>query len=143
MNILQLRFRTHEEFCLLRSLIKADVQNIFGVNDSFLMEVAINEAVNNALCANHSMNPITLSLRIASGKRLIVRIKDAGEGFNVSKTLKEITSSPELLFEKNLTSECGRGLSIIKMATDKMIFNQKGNELLLMKYIRTEADCNI
>lgn len=136
MNTVQLRFRTHEEFRQLRSLIKADVQHIFGDKDSFLMEVAINEAVNNALCSSHSRMPITLSMRVTSGNRLVIRIKDSGTGFNVRKALEEMASCPELLFEKNLTSECGRGISIIRMATDKMIYNRKGNELLLMKYIR-------
>lgn len=140
MNILQLRFCTHEEFRPYRVKVKAAVQNILSINDSFLMEVAINEAVNNALCNNHPMNPVSLSMRVSSRKRLIIRIKDSGEGFDVKNALKDLASSSELLFERNLTSESGRGIGIINIAADKMIYNQKGNELLLMKYIRTETD---
>ena len=139
MYTLQLRFHTHEEFRQLRSLIKAVVQHIFGEKDSFLLEVAINEAVNNALCSTHSRKPIILSMRVTAGNRLVIRIKDLGAGFNVRKVLKEMTSSPELLFERNLSSESGRGLGIIRMAADKMIYNRKGNELLLMKYIKQNA----
>ncbi|MBP2239481.1 anti-sigma regulatory factor (Ser/Thr protein kinase) [Cytobacillus eiseniae] len=129
----QLRFRTIEEYCALRCAIKKDIQKILGEENSFFMEVAINEAVNNALRANDSKEVICFNLRVSANNRLIIRIKDHGEGFDVNKAWMELSNSD--LFEDRLFNESGRGLSIIHLAVDKMVFNKKGNELLLMKYI--------
>ncbi|MFE8695882.1 ATP-binding protein [Cytobacillus sp. FJAT-53684] len=138
----QLRFKTQDEYRKLRGLIKNDIYKILGESDSFLMEIAINEAVNNALCSN-SMKLITINIRVSSGKRLIIRIKDQGKGFNVCKALKGIANGPELLLEKRLSSDSGRGIPLIKLATDKMFYNRVGNELLLMKRIGSNLAKNI
>ncbi|WNS75413.1 ATP-binding protein [Bacillus sp. DTU_2020_1000418_1_SI_GHA_SEK_038] len=134
----QLKFRTEEEFWELRDSVQEDIQAILS-EESFLMEIAINEAVNNALRSNGSEKPITLKVRVTPGKRLIVRVKDNGEGFNALEALKKISYSPNLAFEERLYEESGRGLSIMNAASDKLYFNQKGNEILLMKFVRAKG----
>lgn len=134
----QLKFRTEEEYWEFRDTIQRDIRGILG-DGSFLMEVAINEAVNNALRSNRSEKPIILTLRVTPGKRLIIRVKDNGKGFNAIETLKEISYSPNLAFEERLNEESGRGLSIMNAASDKLFFNQKGNELLLMKFVSAKG----
>jgi serine/threonine-protein kinase RsbW len=135
MSNYQFEFRTLEEFRPLRCLIKSHIHRILGENGSFLMDVAINEAVNNAIRSNDARNWIKISIRVTTGQRLIIRIKDQGKGFNARKVLKELSSSPDYLLEKKRFNESGRGLSIIKLATDKMFYNCNGNEVLLMKNI--------
>lgn len=132
----QHKFSSLDEYCHLRPLIQKEIQQILGIDDSFLMEVAINEGVNNALRFNHSHKPIVLSIKVIHGIRLIIRIKDHGKGFDAKETLQEISCSPDMLFEERLFYESGRGLSIMKCATDRIIYNRKGNEILLMKYIK-------
>lgn len=133
----QIKFRTEEEYWELRDNVQVDIQRILG-DGSFLMEVAINEAVNNALRSNRYEKPITLTLRVTQGGRLIIRIKDNGEGFNAHKVMKKICHSPNLAFEERLFAESGRGLSIMNAASDKLTYNRKGNEILLMKFIKAK-----
>lgn len=135
----QHNFFSSDEYCHVRPLIQKEIRQILGIGDSFLMEVAINEAVNNALKFNQSHKPILLSIKVTPNFRLIVRIKDHGKGFDANETLQEISCSPDLFFEDRLYAESGRGLSIMKCATDRIIFNRKGNEILLMKYIKQNS----
>lgn len=128
-------FSTREEFRNVRETIQKEIQDILGCNESFLMDVAINEAVNNGLESNKEKRPMTITLRVTSGNRLIIRVKDQGSGFNGNEVLSQISSSKEILFEDRLLDESGRGLSIMKYASDKMFYNRIGNEILLMKYV--------
>lgn len=137
-------FSTREEYRKIRGRIQEDIQNILGAKQSFLIDVAINEAINNALNSNFHDQPITIYIRETVGRRLIIRVKDQGSGFHAQEVLEKISASHDYLFEERLLDESGRGLSIIKSATDRMVYNRTGTELLLMKYIEnpgfTEAE---
>lgn len=137
-------FSTREEYRKVRGRIQEDIQNILGAKQSFLIDVAINEAINNALNSNIHDQPITIYIRKTVGRRLIIRVKDQGSGFHAQEVLEKISASHDYLFEERLLDESGRGLSIIKSATDRMVYNRTGTELLLMKYIEnpefTEAE---
>lgn len=134
-------FSTKEEYQIIRERIKGDLQEIPGLDNSFLMEVAINEAVNNALCSSGD-KLISICIRVTTGGRLIVRIKDQGDGFNGNIILQEMESRNGCYFEERLLNESGRGLSIMKCVTDKIFYNRQGNELLLMKYLnRAKVEC--
>lgn len=130
-----LTFRTQEDYRQIREVVQEDIRKIVGREYSFLVEVAINEAVNNALNSNKGHKPVTLYIRVTSGNRLIIRVKDQGDGFDASKALEKISDSDDYLFENKLFDESGRGLSIMKSVTDKVIYNRKGNEILLMKHL--------
>lgn len=133
-------FSTSEEYRALRETIQRDIQNILGENQSFLIDVAINEAVNNALKSNLKKKPISIYFRVTPGRRLIIRVKDQGDGFNANDVLTKISPSQDTFFDDKLLDESGRGLAIMKCASDKMFYNREGNELLLMKYIDQEAE---
>lgn len=128
-------FSTKEEFRIIRERVRRNIQEIPGLNNSFLMDVAINEAVNNALQSSVKNNVISIYIRVTVGGRLIVRIKDQGPGFNGNEVLEGITSRNGFYLEERLLDESGRGISIMKSATDKILYNRQGNELLLMKYL--------
>lgn len=127
-------FSTKEEFRIIRERITRDFQEIPGLDNSFLMDVAINEAVNNALYSSENKT-ISIYIRVTISGRLIVRIKDQGAGFNGNDILEQIDSTNGCYFEERLLDESGRGLSIMKSVTDKIFYNHQGNELLLMKYL--------
>jgi len=70
------------------------------------------------------------------GGKLIIRVKDDGPGFNNNKVnvqLKEDMYKEE--FDELLEAEGGRGILLMKLFCDKVIYNSKGNEVLLMKKI--------
>lgn len=133
-------FSTRDEYRMIRETIQRDIQSILGANQSFLIDVAINEAVNNALKSNLKKQPVTIYLRVTPGRRLIIRVKDQGDGFNANEVLTKFSSSQDEFFEDKLFDESGRGLAIMKSASDKMFYNRTGNELLLMKYINHETE---
>jgi anti-sigma regulatory factor (Ser/Thr protein kinase) len=98
-----------------------------------MLEVAINEAMNNGF---YYCGGVRVKTRRVGGK-LIVRVKDDGPGFNTKEVkvrLKEITMY-EKEFDELLESEGGRGILLMNLFCDKVIYNAKGNEVLLMKKI--------
>jgi len=96
------------------------------------MEVANNEAMNNGFLA---CGRVRLKARRVGG-RLIIRVKDDCQGFNTKDVnVKRKIEKYEEEFEKMLEAEGGRGILLMKMFCDKVIYNAKGNEVLLMKVI--------
>jgi len=70
------------------------------------------------------------------GGKLIIRVKDDGLGFNTKEDnvlLKEDMYEEE--FDEQLEAEGGRGILLMRLFCDKIIYNAKGNEVLLMKQI--------
>ena len=97
-----------------------------------MLEVAINEAMNNGF---YSCGRVRVKIRRVGGK-LIIRVKDDGLGFNTKEDnvlLKEDMYEEE--FDEQLEAEGGRGILLMRLFCDKIIYNAKGNEVLLMKQI--------
>jgi len=70
------------------------------------------------------------------GGKLIIRVKDDGPGFNtegLNVQFKEDMGEKE--FNERLEAEGGRGILLMKLFCDKVIYNAMGNEVLLMKQI--------
>jgi anti-sigma regulatory factor (Ser/Thr protein kinase) len=94
------------------------------------LEVAINEALNNGFDSGGRVRVKTRRI----GSKLIIRVKDDGPGFNTKRVnvqLKEDRFEEE--FEKLLETDGGRGIFLMRLFCDKVIYNAKGNEVLLMK----------
>jgi len=96
-----------------------------------LFEVAINEAVNNGLVASER---IQVKLK-RIGSRIVVRVKDNGTGFNTKQISVSGVKDVDNEFEQLGLSERGRGIMMMKMFCDQIIYNAQGNEVLLMKKI--------
>lgn len=92
-----------------------------------LMEVALNEAVNNAIKHGHAK--VKLRLNVIAGKRLVVRVKDQGGGFAVNEQLTRMTTRVDNWQEN------GRGLMVMQASADYVRYNRRGNEVLLVKNI--------
>ena len=70
------------------------------------------------------------------GDKLIIRVKDEGLGFNTKEVNDQLQKDMyEEKFEELLEEERSRGIPLMKLFCDKVIYNAKGNEVLLMKKI--------
>jgi len=94
------------------------------------LDVAINEAMNNGFTASGQVRVKTRQV----GSKLIIRVKDEGPGFHTNE-VKLIEDRHEEVFDDLLESESGRGILLMRLFCDKVIYNAKGNEVLLMKQI--------
>lgn len=98
---------------------------------SSLIESDYGETVYEKMREERMANPsyakrkITASY-IIDGNRITYLIKDAGAGFDY-KNLSDPTSP------QNITKCYGRGITLIKMLMDEVSFNEKGNEIRLIK----------
>lgn len=101
-----------------------------------ILEVAVNEALNNGVRAGKQVYVKARKI----GNRLIFRVKDNGPGFSTEKVNSHLRKPMEdeefdAEFDEILLAESGRGILIMKMFCDRLIYSQKGNEVLLMKKI--------
>ena len=76
-----------------------------------------------------------VSLRMRVGGKLIIRVKDDGLGFNTKENILLKEDMYEEEFDEQLEAEGGRGILLMRLFCDKIIYNAKGNEVLLMKQI--------
>lgn len=107
---------------------------------SFMIEVALNEAINNSLkhgSRKDQAAPVRLKIRVLNNKKLIIRIKDGGPGFCGNEKLKMLEHEPAIFDEECLMKDSGRGVWIMKEASDYLTFNRQGNEVLMVKNIQS------
>ncbi len=105
-------------------------------NHADALEVGINEALNNG----YSIAGAVHVKMKRFGGTVIVRVKDDGPGFDTNETNQRLRKKMchedfDDAFEDLLLEEGGRGILLMKMLCDRLIYNAKGNEILLMKKI--------
>ena len=72
------------------------------------------------------------------GRRLMVRISDGGGGFDGKQRVAAFQAADmEAEFLDRLYEEGGRGILIMMAWMDQVIYNRKGNEVLLVKELGT------
>ncbi len=137
-HLLQVTFKNYAGYRLMRHCLYEVLRKVMP--DSGGMEVALNEAVNNALlhgCDGVRHTRVTVKIDVIKGRRLIVRVEDSGEGFERKENLQNKVGFFETCCS-GMMEESGRGLHIMQMLTDYMRYNKNGNEVLLMKKIDCE-----
>lgn len=98
-----------------------------------MVEVAINEAINNGLRAGQRVR-----VKIKKfGQKVVIRVKDEGPGFNtreVNTLLKAAMTDDQVAakFDEINLAESGRGILMMKMICNQVLYNKAGNEVLLM-----------
>ncbi len=113
----------------LQKIIRHQLENIAG-NHALHLEIALNEAINNVLLHGSGEGCFTIK-RIR--RRIILRIKDAWQGFDVRSALHPFESeSTGKIAERVLSSETGRGYLIMKLFTDMVYYNRNGSEVMLV-----------
>ena len=96
-------------------------------------EVAVNEAIANALeCRDGVARPHRARVRFNRiGRWFVVRIRTSRIGFAGNAVLARLRSNPESAFEYGGEAMMGRGISLMFALTERMTYNEDGNEVLL------------
>lgn len=96
--------------------------------DLFGIRIILREALLNAVIHGSSKDSeklVQYVLDISDGDEVKLEICDSGPGFAREGKLGRIET----------LSDGGRGLNIMEIYSDEMIFNEQGNHLTLVKYI--------
>ena len=129
----RLEFHRYGEYNRIRSRIRDLLQSV-STEHAPRIEIAIGEALANALRESMDVR-VKLSL---CGRRLMVRISDGGVGFDGRRRVASFQAADmETEFMDRLYSEGGRGILIMLAWMDEVIYNRKGNEVLLVKELGT------
>ncbi|WP_421903665.1 ATP-binding protein [Maridesulfovibrio sp.] len=90
------------------------------------IDLAVSEAVSNAIRHSHSLGESSIALRLISdGKKLIIEVEDSGPGFEF-----ELIQTPDL----DTPQEGGYGLFLIKQVMDSVSYERRqGNNVLSME----------
>jgi len=77
---------------------------------------------------------------------VVCRVKDPGEGFSLEEVRHAAINNPasDLTRHVRIREEQGLrpggfGIMIVKKLVDEVVYNEKGNEVLLVKYLRPDA----
>src|SRR6266852_111685 len=94
-----------------------------------LVELALREAVSNAILHGNRMNVrklVHVRCCCEGTKGVFIVVRDQGHGFDAKKV-------PDPLAVENLNSERGRGIHLMKLAMDEVSFERLGTEVRMRK----------
>jgi len=99
------------------------------VGDESTVELALREALNNAVIHGNGMDPkklVEIRCRCERGKGVWLIVRDQGRGFDPSTV-------PNPLTPQGLVAEHGRGIHLIKLLMDEVSFKRGGSEVHMWK----------
>lgn len=121
-----------EEYKLIRPRISQLLHEL-SVNGD-LLEIAVNEAVNNAFTHNYfAGKEVNIKIDAIGVEKVVIRIKDSGVGFPGNNELARLISRGDSYLQDISMQESGRGIMLMIMATDYITYNNQGNEVMLVK----------
>lgn len=124
------RFGSLEAYAAIREEIIDYIGTCF-VSDCGLVLVVMNEAVNNALIHGTPQGgEVRVRINKIGERWVVLRVRDGGPGFSyhdLCARLKEKEVSGDVL------EEGGRGVYIMYQVADKLLYNRKGNEVMIIK----------
>jgi len=95
----------------------------------FAVEMALREALNNAVIHGNQLDPdklVEVRCRCERGKGIWLIIKDHGNGFDT-------TAIPDPRAPERLQADRGRGIHLMKFAMDEVTFQRRGTEVHMHK----------
>ena len=95
------------------------------VGNEFAVELALREALNNAVVHGNAMDPnklVEVRCRCERGNGLWLTVKDQGKGFDP-------TAVPNPMAQERLLAEHGRGIHLMKRMMDEVSFERGGTEV--------------
>lgn len=101
-----------------------------GEDVLFAVRLALEEAVVNAIRHGNKADP-NKKIRVdylIEDARLIINIEDEGRGF-------DLESVPDPTAEENLEADHGRGILLMRVYMDEVVYSQKGNRVTLIKML--------
>ena len=99
------------------------------VGDEFAVELALREALNNAVIHGNRTDPdklVEVRCRCERGKGVWLIVKDQGKGF-------DLTAVPDPLGSEALKADHGRGIHLMKLMMDEVFFERGGTEIHMRK----------
>ncbi len=87
-----------------------------------------NEILKLGECKNKKISVCFEEILLKSRKAVIIKIKDSGNGFDVSTTLKALSLDKNLRFN-------GRGILMSDNVLDALFYNEDGNEANMIKFL--------
>lgn len=119
-----LRSAKEPEHRILRELTRCryDVDTLFGI------KLALEEAITNAIKhgnRNDASKRITIRYHVGRD-RTVIMVRDEGCGFSPA-------SVPDPTADENLERPNGRGLMLMHSYMNKVRFNERGNEVWMLK----------
>jgi serine/threonine-protein kinase RsbW len=92
------------------------------------VRLALEEAVVNAIRHGNKLDPekkIFVSYLVEDA-RITISVEDEGPGF-------DLDSVPDPTAEENLEADHGRGILLMRVYMDEVVYNEKGNRVTLTK----------
>jgi len=133
------------------------VQFLHGVKDPSIPEAdrtrvifAFRELLLNAMQHGGHFDPshhVEISF-IRARRAIACRVKDPGQGFSLDELRHSATGSPLDLFaytkyrDEHGMAPGGLGILLAKKLVDELIYNEKGNEVVLVKYLDPPKPAN-
>lgn len=139
-KLMRCTFATEQEYRSKREEIHQCIEQAlqtFSREELTMIEIAINEAVNNAFkygSIGKTELAVMISIFLLQPNYLLIRIKDAGNGFCAERLLARTENVCENDQEWQW-GESGRGLFIMEAVMDQVRYNAKGNAVSLLKSI--------
>ena len=95
----------------------------------FAVRLAVEEALNNAIRHGNAMDPAKTAELVyeVTNEQVEIRVSDEGSGFDCHEV-------PDPTLDENLDKPTGRGLMLMRAYMDTVEYNQKGNELHMVKF---------
>lgn len=139
-HISTIQMGSFEEFESTRVQLEKEIDTHCSPDSAFLTKFSIFEAFNNAI--EYGEYPITIKFnREDEENQLHVTVSDSGDGFPVADKLALIEEKGvEDLLQEGLFLERGRGIYMMYKTADQVIYNEKGNEVLLIISDHTKPD---
>ncbi len=106
----------------------------YGEDVCFAIRLAVEEALINAIKHGNKYDrqkTVTVSTDVA-GDKTAITIADEGKGFDPSAV-------PDPTDDENLEKPCGRGIMLMRAYMDEVAYNQRGNEVRLVKHKTAEG----
>lgn len=129
------KFNRSSQIPMIRDQIAAILSRFaYGPRDIFSVQLALEEALVNAVKHGNAMNPqkqVTVTTRI-NRRRAWIRIEDEGAGFVPADV-------PDPRLPENRNRPSGRGVLLMRKFLDQVEYNEKGNVVRLCK-IRRKMD---
>jgi serine/threonine-protein kinase RsbW len=116
---------------LEESLLAAVDRHGYSKSAMFAIKLAFEEAITNALKHGNRRDPrktVQVRYDISADKAIIV-IADQGPGFDMQAV-------PNPIADENLEKPSGRGLMLMRAYMDEVRYNDKGNEVYMVKLNR-------
>ncbi len=101
----------------------------YGERAIFACKLALEEAVINAIKHGNELDDtkkVTIGFSV-DDDRTILSVGDEGPGFDPQHV-------PDPTLDENLIATSGRGIALIRAYMDEVRFNEKGNEITMIKY---------